>query len=657
MAAWTAFQTGTFAHAVLIVVFVFSTGSPAVVGAVAVLRVLPGGLAAPLTAMLAASRHPQRHLAAGIGVRAAAMAATAAAVLCHAPVGAMLALVTADSLLSAAVRPLHGALVVRLARSAGEAATANAATSSLLSASTLAGPALAGVALQLSGIGWAFALPAVLFTAGTVAALLIGVSRGDQHAPATARMRAGAGSHWRAIGAGFAAIRASAPATAATAVFVTNVTVVGLWYVASAAVAEDRLKLGGAGVTVIMAVYGGGGLLGALLVVSGAGRRRPARVMAAAMAGWAVTLVAIGAVLNPVVGLILAAGAGAAAAVTYAVGPTLVQRSVARDAMAPATAGLQSLYLAGIAAGATIAPVLIGWAGVSVALLITGAAVAIITVLCWPQLRRADRLTSGDAAKLAAIAATPILAALPLLAREHLARAATRQAVPADADVVRQGERGERFYLIAAGLADVTVDGHKVATLGPGGSFGEIALLHDRPRSATVTARTDLDLISLDRAEFYSTLAPHTDAATRLHVLAGTRLSTPPVDARFVQLDPRRALDGRSAVDLLTAQAPLAATSARHLRELADAAQILAAPDGTVITREGDHADTYYIVLRGAAEVLQGHILINNLRPGQGFADQSILRDIPHRATVRAVGRTELLAVHRAAFQRAHRGG
>ncbi|MEB3968261.1 cyclic nucleotide-binding domain-containing protein [Mycobacterium ulcerans] len=82
---------------------------------------------------------------------------------------------------------------------------------------------------------------------------------------------------------------------------------------------------------------------------------------------------------------------------------------------------------------------------------------------------------------------------------------------------------------------------------------------------------------------------------------------------------------------------------------------MLAAPDGALITCEGDHGDTYYVILEGAAQVLDDDTAVHHLGPGEGFGEQAILRDVPRTATVRAVGDTTLVAVDREAFQRARR--
>jgi CRP-like cAMP-binding protein/predicted MFS family arabinose efflux permease len=658
MVASAAFHTGDISYFALIVVFTYTAGGVPAVGAATALNVLPGGLLGPLAATLATSRRPQLHLAIGIGLRGLMMIGTIVVVLTGASVNVVLALVTVDSIMSAAVWPLHGALAVRVADSAAEQAAANAATSSIVSAGELAGPALAGLALGVFGIGWAFAVPASVFAAGTAASVLIRVPRADDE-PSTTRVDHSDGamrSQLRAISSGFRGIIESRPATAAAVLLVVNTTVVGVWEVASAAVATERLGLGQGSITLIMTLTGAGGLLGALATLSIVGRRGLASILASTMVGLAVTLAAITVIIVAAPTLALAAVMGATGAVAYAIAPTLVQRSVQSDAMVPAAAGLQSAYLIAYAAGAIVGPLLIATAGLTTALL-TSAVAVLITLVTWPQLRRADALSPEDTAKLAVLQTTPSLAPLHALALEQLAHVAVQLTIAAGSDVVRQGDHGDRFYVIAAGLADVTVDGHRVGTLGAGGSFGEIALLHDVARSATVTAREDLTLVAVDRREFLAALSSDTPSVNRIRGLARTRLATRPAARQLVELDRDAALGGRSVAEMLSRQPPLAGIDAAALGALAESARVLAAPDGTWITREGDYGSTFYVIVNGAARVFEGEKAVAVLRPGDGFGEQAILRDVPITATVQAVGDTTLVAVDREMVQRARQAG
>ena len=85
---------------------------------------------------------------------------------------------------------------------------------------------------------------------------------------------------------------------------------------------------------------------------------------------------------------------------------------------------------------------------------------------------------------------------------ERLSRVMERIVVPAGRTIIREGEAGDRFYVIESGLVAIFKNGVEVNRLGPGGYFGETALLRDVPRTATVTAVTGVVLHVLDRRPF-----------------------------------------------------------------------------------------------------------------------------------------------------------
>jgi CRP-like cAMP-binding protein len=123
-----------------------------------------------------------------------------------------------------------------------------------------------------------------------------------------------------------------------------------------------------------------------------------------------------------------------------------------------------------------------------------------------------------------------MFAPLPLAVTELLAAALQPRQFPAGAVVLREGEPGDHFHLIADGSAAVTVRGAPRPPLHQGDCFGEIALLRDVPRTATVTAQQPLHTFTLDRAEFLTAILAYPASQAAADALAAQRLATDPLD-------------------------------------------------------------------------------------------------------------------------------
>jgi CRP-like cAMP-binding protein len=126
-----------------------------------------------------------------------------------------------------------------------------------------------------------------------------------------------------------------------------------------------------------------------------------------------------------------------------------------------------------------------------------------------------------------ALRRVPIFAPLPVPEIERLAKALVSIRVDSGAAVFSEGESGDRFYVIRNGTAAVEVAGRRVRALGPGDSFGEIALVRDVPRTATIRALTTLDLLALERDVFVATLTHHPASAEAAGSIVAARLPSP----------------------------------------------------------------------------------------------------------------------------------
>jgi MFS family permease len=205
---------------------------------------------------------------------------------------------------------------------------------------------------------------------------------------------------------------------------------------------------------------------------------------------------------------------------------TLLQRVAPDEVLARVFGVLQSVFVATIGLGAIIAPILIDTIGIRGALIATGALLPTLSILLWGRLRALDLVALAPAASdIELLRRTPLFRPLqPALLEEMTSKLIPRRAAAGET-IIREGEPGDRFYVIATGEVEVSVGGQPGATLGPGDYFGEIALLKDVPRTATVVAKTDVDLRALERDEFLSAVTGHPESAEAANAVVATRLA------------------------------------------------------------------------------------------------------------------------------------
>jgi Cyclic nucleotide-binding domain len=179
-----------------------------------------------------------------------------------------------------------------------------------------------------------------------------------------------------------------------------------------------------------------------------------------------------------------------------------------------------------IGVGAIVAPALISALGIKTTLIVTGLVVPGLIAVVGPRLIRIDNeATAPEVERLRLIRGTPFFAPLPGAMIEGLASRLTPLSVDAGSSIIKEGEAGDRFYLIAEGRVDVSAGGTHVNTLGVGDFVGEIALLRDVPRTATVTAESPVRLYSLERDDFLSTVTSHASSHEAAESVVAARLT------------------------------------------------------------------------------------------------------------------------------------
>jgi len=288
--------------------------------------------------------------------------------------------------------------------------------------------------------------------------------------------------------------------------------------------ALDQLGMGQSGVGFLNSAIGAGGIAGALLTALLVGRAHLAGPFGAGLLLWGGALAAIGILPLPFTAVLLLAVAGMGRVVMDVAGRTLLQR-VSPDALLSRVFGvLEGIDNASLAIGSVLAPALLAVAGTRGAFIAAGVALVTFTALSWGRLLRTDAAGTVRPRELAALMSVPFFASLSGQALERLAAALVPVTARAGRRIITQGEVGDRFYIISSGTVQVSIDGLPVRTMTNGESFGEIALLREIPRTASVAAVTPVELLALDRHHFVETVTGQPVAAAAAETFIHSRL-------------------------------------------------------------------------------------------------------------------------------------
>lgn len=509
--AWGTAITAEWAYFVALGVFAYDVGGASAVGLAGLVRLLPAGVVAPSAASLG-DRMPRERLLLGaalLGV--AALAGSAFAAFAGSESG-VFAGAASFGISSTLIRPTLQALLPSLTRTPEELVASNAATSIVESLGTLVGPLVAGVLVEQARVGVTFAAAAGAMAVGVGLILLV---RTDGPTTGRAAARGRAGPAWRTV-----VQHPGAPVV--VVLMVAQAFVRGCLNVLIVVAAFRLLEGSGGTVGVLTAAIGAGGVIGAIVSSTIHGSRL-ARVFALSLLGWGLPIVLIAPSPQLIGAFVLLAVVGASNSIEDVAGFTLLQRAIRDDALSGVLGLIWGAAMGALALGSIATPLLVRELGARTAFVLVGFLLPVLTIAGYRRMRALDA-DSVPTRQQDLVDDVPMFAPLSLAAKERLAARLVPIDVPAEATVLRAGDVGDRFYIVDSGSVRIALESGEKES-GAGEYFGEIALLRDVPRTATVTAATATRLYALERADFLAAVTGHALAEEAAEEVVGERLA------------------------------------------------------------------------------------------------------------------------------------
>jgi MFS family permease len=492
---------GTWAYAVALSVYAYHAGGDRAVGLLLFARFVLGAVTAPWFGVVADRWSRRRLMLVTDLVRAGISAGMTVVAIAGGTPYAVYVLAVLSTVLAGAYPPAQGALLPSLVDTPDELTSANLVSNTITSVGMFAGPALGGVVLAFSVPAAVFALNGALLLWS--AAFVVQVPR-DEPPERDEQPRL-----LHELTAGFATVVRTPALRAIVGLTGAQTLTSGAVLVLLVVLALRVLHSGNPAVGWLNAAIGIGSVFGAFVVAAIAARRRLAGGFALGILVSVVPIALAATVSTLAPALVLFFFIGAGTVLVDVTGVTLLQRAADNEVLGRVLAVLESVILGALAIGAVVAPALVTWLGPRGALVVTGAFLPAVLVPVWSTLRRIDAEAVIAEEPLEALRGIEMFAELPEPTLELLARGATPVSTPAEQVVVARGEAGNHFYVIASGRAAVELDDGAVRELGAGDSFGEIALLRDVPRTATVRALEPLRLYAIKRDDFLAAVTGH----------------------------------------------------------------------------------------------------------------------------------------------------
>ena len=500
---WGLSVVGELAGSIAVAIYAFDRGGAGLVGVYGVARTLPAAVVAPLVMGLSDRMSRERLLRLATAVRALLLGASAFCGALRGPVWLVIALAAASSMLASTYRPLLIAILPWLVRSPAELGAVNVLATTMENSGALVGPVLAGVLLAAAP-AWV----TVAVASGFLAVAAAQTWRVHVHGQRTTVEPGGPGL-LREVLLGLVEMSRVAPPAGMAVLLFAQTFVKGALGVLVVVLAIDVTGAGESAVGWLYAVMGLGGLAGGAVAAGVVRANRLGRAFVTGLLLWGLPLMLLAPAPGIVACVVALAVVGAGNAIQDVGGGTLTPRLFSPAVLGRVLGAEELIVFAGGGAGAAAAAPMIGAIGPRGTLAALGIGLVALVLAYLIRFVQIDRAAPAVGSRTELIRGLAIFAPLPLASVDLLAHRMTERVYPAGAQVVREGDAGQEYYLIVQGDAAVSVGGNPRRDLGPGEGFGEIALLRDVPRTATVTARGLMRTYSLQRVDFLAAVTGH----------------------------------------------------------------------------------------------------------------------------------------------------
>ena len=521
---WGFSVVGEAASTVALVVFAFAAGGAGLVAVYGLFRMLAGITVALGIAGIGDRVRSEVPLRVSTALKAILLTLATVTAAMDGPALGVIVLAASSSGLEGAYRPLQAATLQWLVRTPAELAAANVVASMMESTGNLIGPVVAGVLLAVADPTASIALAAAFFGLAWLSLLRLTV---ESRRPASGSNRV---LHDMVTGVK-AFVRLAPPGGFAILAFAQTF-VRGAVTVLIAVLAVDVLALGEQAVGWLNAALGVGGLIGGVIAAAVVRVTRLGRTFIAGVLLWGLPLVLLWLVINPAVAYLAFVAIGIGNAMEDVGAFTLVTRLLSPRMTARVLGVLELAALAGIGLGSVAAPSLLDAFDVRGTLALLGLALTGLTIAHARRFARIDRTMPQPGREVDLLRNLPIFAPLPLAITELLTTELRPQEFESGSVVMREGDPGEEFHVIASGSASVMVRGEPRPSLGSGDCFGEIALLRDIPRTATIIAAEPLHTLALRRDQFLTAVASSARSGVAAESFVAERLGEDPPTER-----------------------------------------------------------------------------------------------------------------------------